>query len=247
MKALSKNGPLVCFPLSPVLDFQLSFSFKIILIILPFISLFCTINDDAIVYEEKLVLWANIEANSPLIDTVFVSRTIVIDNNENWEELWISNAEVRVIGDTVDVLLHPVIGRSGRYFTDNNYVFQGGETYQVIAIHENDTVSGVTMVPEKMEITSVQESNFECGENSYWIPEINVNNLNSFSSPPITGPVDTVILRQGQCFTESFASYPLYQVAFNEEDYETVRILSFALEADSIGLEPFDDNNNNGI
>ncbi|MDP6261456.1 MAG: DUF4249 family protein [Candidatus Marinimicrobia bacterium] len=220
---------------------------KKILIILPFIFMSCSINDENIVYEEKLVLWANIQANFPLVDTVFVSRSAALDENAVSEELWISDAEVRVIGDSINLLLQPVAGRAGRYFTDEDYVFQGGGTYQVLVIHENDTVSGITTVPEKMEITSVPESNFECDGNVYTVPEINVNNFNPFFFPPITGSVDTVILRQGKCFTESFASYPLFQVDFNEEDYQTVRILNYALEADSVGPEPYNDINNNGL
>ena len=96
-----------------------SINYKIF--ILPFIFLSCSINDNIVIYEQKLVLWANIEANSSLVDTVFVSRTSAINENINSDELWISNAEVWVRGDTIDMLLYPVTGRAGRYFTDNNY------------------------------------------------------------------------------------------------------------------------------
>ncbi len=221
---------------------------KKIFFILSFVFLSSCINDDTIEYEEKLVLWANIQANFPLTDTVFVSHTSALDEHAVSGQLWISAAEVRVIGDTVNLLLPPVPSRPGRYFTDNNYVFQGGATYKVMAIYKSDTVSGTTTVPEKMEITSVPESIFACQGKSYTVPKVNVNNFDPFTWPPsITGPIDTVILRQGECFTESFASYPLYQVDFNQEDYETVRILTYATEADTIGLEPFEDSNHNGI
>lgn len=220
---------------------------KKILIILPFIFLSCSLDDEKIVYEQKLVLWANIQANFPLLDTVFVSHTSAVSDNISSDELWISNAEVQIIGDTVALQLTPVTNRPGRYLTDSDYVFQGGETYMVMVIHESDTASGTTTVPQKMEISSVPESIYDCQGNSYTVPEININNYDPFSWSPITGKIDTVILQQGDCFTESFASYPLYKIDFNEDDYETVRIVTLALEADSIGLEPFNDINNDGF
>ena len=34
---------------------------------------------------------------------------------------------------------------------------------------------------------------------------------------------------------------------FNEEDYNTIQIISYALEADAVDMEPFEDENQNGI
>ena len=34
---------------------------------------------------------------------------------------------------------------------------------------------------------------------------------------------------------------------FNEEDYNTIQIISYALEADVVDMEPFEDENQNGI
>ena len=38
----------------------------------------------------------------------------------------------------------------------------------------------------------------------------------------------------------------MFAVDFNEEDYNTIQIISYALEANSIDLEPFEDINQNG-
>ena len=112
---------------------------KNILFIISFLILSCTINDDQVEYEEQLVLWANLRANFPLIDTVFVARSANLKENVSSKQLWIDDAQVHIIGDTIDLLLNPVLNSPGRYFTNSNYIFQGGETYQVRAILGIDT------------------------------------------------------------------------------------------------------------
>jgi len=220
---------------------------KKILIIFTFIFFSCSINDGQATYEEKLVLWANLRSNFPLIDTVFVARSASLNEKISSKDLWIEDAQVYIIGDTVNMHLDPVSGSPGRYFADSDYIFQGGVTYRVAAIIGNDTVSGVTTIPEKIEISSEPQSIYACNGNNYNVPQININNYDPWSYPPITGSIDTLDLKQGDCFTESFASYPLFKINFNEEDYQTVRIMTYAIDADSIDLEPFTDTNNDGI
>jgi len=220
---------------------------KKILIIFTFIFFSCSINDDQAMYEEKLVLWANLRSNFPLIDTVFVARSASLNEEISSKDLWIDDAQVSIIGDTVNILLEPVTNSPGRYFTNADYIFQGGIAYRVEAIVGDDTLSGVTTIPEKMEIISEPQSIYTCKGNSYDVPQININNYDPWSFPPITGPIDTLTLQQGECFTESFASYPLFKINFNEEDYQTVRIMTYAIDADSIDLEPFTDTNNDGV
>ena len=52
--------------------------------------------------------------------------------------------------------------------------------------------------------------------------------------------VDSVTYRFGDCFTRSFASYPMFGVDFEADMHQTVKIISFALEANKKGLEPLD-------
>ena len=220
---------------------------KNILIIFTFIFLSCSINDDQAMYEEKLVLWANLRSNFPLIDTVFVARSASLNEEVKSKDLWIDDAQVSIIGDTVNIILDPVTNSPGRYFTNVDYIFQGGISYRVEAIVGNDTLSGATTLPEKMEIITEPQSTFTCKGNSYDVPQININNFDPWSFPPVTGPIDTLTLKQGECFTESFASYPLFKINFNEEDYQTVRIMTYAIDADSVDLEPYTDTNNDGL
>ena len=59
--------------------------------------------------------------------------------------------------------------------------------------------------------------------------------------------VDSVDFKIGDCYSKSFASAPLFSVDFYEEDYNTIQIISYALEADAVDMEPFEDENQNGI
>ena len=101
---------------------------KQILILSIFIFLSCSINDDQATYDEKLVLWANLRSNFPLVDTVFVAKSASLNQNVSSMDLWIDEAEVYIVGDTVRIDLIPVINSPGRYFTNSNYIFQGGMT-----------------------------------------------------------------------------------------------------------------------
>ena len=131
---------------------------KRILSIFAFMLFSCSINDDQVTYEEKIVLWANLRSNFPLIDTVFVSKSASLNENISSKDLWIQDAQVHIIGDTVNLYLYPIPGAAGRYFTNSNYIFKGGETYKVQAVVGDDTVSGVTTIPEKMEISAEPQS-----------------------------------------------------------------------------------------
>ena len=105
---------------------------KNILIIFTFIFFSCSINNDQAMYEEKLVLWANLRSNFPLIDTVFVARSASLNEmiltpdsvmvEVRSKDLWIDNAQVSIIGDSVNILLEAVTNSPGRYFTNADYI-----------------------------------------------------------------------------------------------------------------------------
>ena len=69
--------------------------------IFAFMLFSCSINDDQVTYEEKIVLWANLRSNFPLIDTVFVSKSASLNENIPSKDLWIQDAQVHIIGDTI--------------------------------------------------------------------------------------------------------------------------------------------------
>ena len=50
--------------------------------------------------------------------------------------------------------------------------------------------------------------------------------------------VDTVTFRFGDCFTKSFASYPMFGIDFDSDNYQTIKTITYALDANVKDLEP---------
>ena len=72
---------------------------KLIIEIL-FFSIFiqsCSFDDNNIEYEEQLVVFASINAGFPVFDTVFVSRTAGVEESVEAENLYIDDANVKMI------------------------------------------------------------------------------------------------------------------------------------------------------
>ena len=59
--------------------------------------------------------------------------------------------------------------------------------------------------------------------------------------------ISSIELSRYGCRVGSFASLPYFIIDFNQSDTSAVRILSYALESDKLGLEPFDDDNQNEV
>ena len=224
-------------------------TYKKLIVISGLIFIGCDIQDVDSPYIERITVFANIQANLPMLDTLFVSRTASIDEKIDSEQLWISNAIVKISDGKQIETAFPVTGRPGRYLTRKDYFYKSGTKYNLTVEIDGKTLTAETTTPEKMVIESVKDEVYKCKGESIPIPNINTNNV-SFSENGIspTGRIDTVSYRSGECFTASFASYPFFQIDFNVEEYSTVRILNLALEADKLGIEPEDmDYNSNGI
>ena len=227
----------------------------------------CSFDDDEIVYEETLVVFANITADFPVIDTVLVSRTSTIGESLPSDSLWEENAEVTLVDSSGEKLQFLNFGK-GRYFPVNDssspeelayylsFIIRGGEEYQlIVTTDKGDSVTARTVVPSSMIINPVESATYECPDGETLLTnEVDVNNLQDFSPEEILtmlgNPdlfiqsnninVDTVMYRFGDCFTQSFASYPFFNVSFENDSYQTIKILTYALEADEMGLEPLD-------
>jgi hypothetical protein len=227
----------------------------------------CSFDDDEIVYEETLVVFANITADFPVIDTVLVSRTSTIGESLPSDSLWEENAEVTLVDSSGEKLQFLNFGK-GRYFPVNDssspeelayylsFIIRGGEEYQlIVTTDKGDSVTARTVVPSSMIINPVESATYECPDGETLLTnEVDVNNLQDFSPGEILTMlgnsdlfiqsnninVDTVMYRFGDCFTQSFASYPFFNVSFENDSYQTIKILTYALEADEMGLEPLD-------
>ena len=236
----------------------------------------CSFDDNTINYEEQLVVFASINAGFPVYDTVFVSRTAEVNESVDSEDLYIENADVRLINISNGSELKFYSLGNGRYYPIDmtvqnldsvfsywvDYVISSGTTYRLVVTHEDNSVIAETNVPEKIEITSAEMSEFQCpNESTEPVSIIDVNNLENFTFEQMLSlsqnpleyieanniNVDSVDFKIGDCYTKSFASAPMFGVDYNQDDYNTIQIISNALESDDVGLEPFDDENQNGV
>ena len=227
----------------------------------------CDFNDQEMEYQDKLVVFGTIVANLPVTDTVTVSRSASISDDVLAQNLWIDDAEVFIVNDsTKDSLKFKNVG-AGKYFPINdqssleeisnysNYIIKPGETYSLIVNHEIGSVIATTKVPSEMNIAPADLGDYNCPDGEILSTKnIDVNNFENLSFQQIIEfyqdpdsfiaenniNVDSVIYRFGECFTQSFASYPMFGVDFDSDIHQTVKIISYALEANKKGLEPLD-------
>ena len=83
---------------------KIKISIYILLVLVVFQS--CSFNDDTIKYEEQLVVFASINAGFPVFDTVFVSRTAGVDETVDAADLYIEDADVKLINMSDSSELH---------------------------------------------------------------------------------------------------------------------------------------------
>ena len=235
----------------------------------------CSFDDNNIEYEEQLVVFASINAGFPVFDTVYVSKTAGVDETADASNLYIEDADVKLINVSDSSELNFYSVGNGRYYpidlTMQNidsvsrywleYVISSGTTYRLVVSHEGDSVIAQTSVPEEIEIAPIDMPDYECPDGSTEsISTIDVNNLDNLTFDQMLSlyidpigyiesnsiNVDSVEFKIGDCYTKSFASIPMFAVDFNQDDYNTIQIISNALETDAVGLEPFNDENSNG-
>ena len=127
----------------------------------------CDFNDHIIEYEQNLVVFASIEANFPVKDTVLVSRSASIDEDVFANDLWVNDAMVVLIDDSPGITLPFINVGPGKYFpvTDTssiqdlnayiNYIIRPGATYSLVVKNEIDSVIAKTTVPAAMNIRPI--------------------------------------------------------------------------------------------
>lgn len=251
---------------------------KLIIEIL-FFSIFiqsCSFDDNNIEYEEQLVVFASINAGFPVFDTVFVSRTAGVEESVDAANLYIEDADVKLINMSDSTELNFYSIGNGRYYPVDismqnvdsisrywlDYIIKSGTSYRLVVSSGQDSVIAQTNVPEKIVITPANMPDYNCPDGSNQpVKTIDVNNLDNLTFDQMLSlyldpvdyiesnsiNVDSVEFKIGDCYTKSFASIPMFAVDFNQDDYNTIQIISNALETDAVGIEPFNDDNSNGI
>ena len=245
---------------------------KIFLVVLTFNS--CRFEDNEMVYEDKLVAFASISASLPVIDTIFVSKTAAIENdNIIAEDLKINDAKVRLIEDSTGNYLEfnnvgpgayfplaegqPAFGDSliidSTWLAWSGFIIKPGSLYKLVIYHDLDSIIAQTVVPKEMNIRAADLGSYVCPDGTQLQTDtIDVNNLKNIQPDElpylIMNPrqfilenainVDSVTFRFGDCFTKSFASYPMFGVEFDSDNYQTIKTLTYALDANVKELEP---------
>ena len=256
---------------SQQLVFQLIFDMKKGRLIFPLLLFFGCIEENPAVYDEKLVVYASLTAGFPmgvLGDTCTVSLSADIAEEKDPQSLLVSDAFVTIqaVGEAERDTLFPVPGFPGRYLPRPSVIFEPGKTYRLEVNWGKYTVYGETTVPEKIEFFSPSGETYICGGEERVVDVINTDNFDITwlqqveSFEEVLQKIDftkisTAIYKNERCYVGSFASFPLFFLNFNSEDYNTIQVSSFALEGGKRGLEPFSENsssdyfdyNRNGI
>ena len=91
---------------------------KLIILIKSIIAMFitsCDFDDNLVEYEEQLVVFASINAGFPVSDTVYVSRTASVSESTDAQDLYINDANVKLINISDGSELHFYSIGNGRY------------------------------------------------------------------------------------------------------------------------------------
>lgn len=180
----------------------------------------CTLPVEEAAYEEQLVVFGHLTANRLLEDTVFVSRSFAIEESQEDTSKWVADALVTLTDGNTTTILAPVAGRPGRYLdlAEPPIIIEPGKTYTLEVTWEDRNVSATTAVPESFHLESIRSTVWFCREESVLVDSIDLyedeNRDIDWRQVQATGDfsalvMDTVVYREGHCYTTSFASVPL--------------------------------------
>lgn len=206
----------------------------------------CEPATDTGTYSERLVIFGNLKANRPIADTIYVSRSYNLQESYETVGKWIADAEVTVSdGDTVIPLIS-VAGRPGRYVDyinpDRAYKIIPNRTYKLEAAWGDYAVSAETTVPDSITLESIPGTEWTCQGQTVPVRAINlheeVNTREKIELALLTNnfsalEMDTVVYREGECYTSSFASIPLLLIRWQSaSEPGLIRLIVRALEDD---------------
>lgn len=200
----------------------------------------CELPVEENIYEEKLVVFGNLVANLPVVDTLFVSLSYTINEPHEEEAKWVRDALVILDDGHTLFSLSAVAGKPGRYLdTTYSYTVRPRKTYRLDVAWRGLEATAVTTVPDTFVLESIPSSRWACNGETQVVRSIDLH-LDENTPERIrlammngdwTGlPMDTVTYREGECWSTSFASIPLFVLKW-EADYEPglIRIISLAL------------------
>jgi hypothetical protein len=201
----------------------------------------CEPIDEDVSYEEKLTVFANLEANLPLaFDTVFVSYSHAIDEKHEDNAKWMENGTVYIIHEADTFYFHESPDMPGRYATnDFSHFVQGGGSYSLYVSDGINHVTAQTIVPDSIVLESVSnDSLWQCGDDTRVeaidIYPFGMDDLmafwGGFGNPDIMRH-DTVVYKKDDCYTSSFTSMPYFVVRWqSDSEPGMMRNINVAME-----------------
>ena len=201
----------------------------------------CEPVDEQEVYEEKLVVFGNLTANSPVTDTFYVSLSAEVTASHETGVKWIDSADILITSATDSFYLQPVPGNPGRYLdTTYSHNILPNTTYYLNVNYEEYSVMAETTVPDYLTLKSVKNEGWFCQGNPVVTDSIDLHLtentpfliqqaflMNDFSILVM----DTVAYREDDCYTASFMSPPFFSVQWESETAPgLVRFMSLALD-----------------
>ncbi|MFQ6612991.1 MAG: DUF4249 family protein [Fidelibacterota bacterium] len=220
------------------------FNYLILILLTMILWSGCEPGSETETYSEQLVIFGNLKANRPLIDTVYVSRSYAIKESHERVGKWINDATVTVSdGDTVIVLSADPPGRYVDLVAPNAaYTVIPNRTYKLEVTWGNQTVTAQTTVPDSLTLESIISNEWKCNGKVVPIPALD---LHRFENTPekielallthnySSLVMDTVVYREGECYTSSFASVPMFLIRWQtKSEPGLIRLVNRALEDD---------------
>ena len=204
----------------------------------------CNLPTDAGKYTQQYVIYGQIAAGAHSPDTVFVSRTSPIGESHEVADRWISNAVVTISGAGSAVILTAVPERPGRYLDlgSTPMTFQPGATYTLEASIDGATLSASATIPDSLSVASIVSNESMCEGVVVTVPIANLHlgdNSNTDLAAAVGGNwsslvMDTIIYKEGRCYTASFVSIPLMMLEWSSDTLEgIIRITTLALDRSS--------------
>ena len=200
----------------------------------------CNLPTDAGDYVQQYVIYGNIAAGAHSPDTIFVSRTSPIDESSETADRWISDAVVTLTGGGATATLQAVPGRPGRYLDlePAPMTFQPGVTYALEVTIDGLVLLATATVPDSFSVASiVLDSACDGVAEVVRLVDLHLgdHSLSDFAlavGGDLSGLVmDTVIYREGPCYSASFVSIPLMVLEWSSDTLEgIIRATSLALD-----------------
>ena len=202
----------------------------------------CELPTEENIYEEKLVVFGHLVADTPVVDTFFVSLSRTIDESHESEDKWVTDATVTLSDGQTSFQLSPVPDEPGRYLDLSipPHIIQPGQTYGLFVEWNDYEIEASTSVPDTFTIRSVGSSEWSCKGDPALVEPINLyedeNKEENVYYALLTGDfsvlsMDTVLYREGVCSSTSFASIPLFLLRWEADPLPgIIRTITIALD-----------------